>query len=143
MGQRGRPARWRDRLLLAVVPVVLVAVAATQVVRTHTHDQSSWFGTGFGMFATLDSYRFVRAWSLPDGEPLSIPPSRAAHLARTVPQDGQLKALADELLTKIATESSESIRVEVRAIEPALRSGGLAIDVVVLNAVELPVVPAR
>jgi hypothetical protein len=57
-GQRAR----RDRLLSVLVPLVLVAVAATQVVVASTTDLTAWRGGGFGMFSTIDAHstRFLR-----------------------------------------------------------------------------------
>ncbi len=53
----------RDRVLAWTLPVVLIAVAVTQLGLAHTRDLTPWKGGGFGMFASVDllSYRPIKA----------------------------------------------------------------------------------
>lgn len=50
MGELSR----KDRLLAAIVPLVLAVVALQQVTVALTEDLTPWKGGGFGMFATAD-----------------------------------------------------------------------------------------
>lgn len=103
--EQGSPAR-RDRALTWFVPVLVVVVAAIQIGRAHTIDQSSWSGAGFGMFATYDSeqHRFVLLEvERPDGrrEVIPAPARRPALEAEVVPTRDALLAVADDAATDI------------------------------------------
>lgn len=66
--------RRRDLVLALIAPVLLVALATTQVFHASTRDLTPWKGGGFGMFASTDglNYRAVHARFLTDGEPMPI-----------------------------------------------------------------------
>ena len=93
----------RDRALVAAVPLLLCAVAATQLYLVNTHDLSRWKGGGFGMFTTVDSpsSRFLRVYlDTPDGEvPVLIPPDlrKLAQKTRVLPSDARMTELMDAL----------------------------------------------
>lgn len=71
----GTTPRWavRDCVLVAIAPVVLVAIALVAIVRFHTDAQSSWQGVGFGMFATYDNVTSRSVRILVDGERVAPP----------------------------------------------------------------------
>ena len=104
-----------------VAPALLVLVAVLQVVRAHTHDQSSWSGGGFGMFATYENEdsRFVRTWAITAGgeEAVGLPAGldREALEVRVVPTSARLRALAREVAERLGDEVM-AVRVEVWGI---------------------------
>ncbi len=85
-------------------PLLLVAVAAAQWVRVAEHDQSSWSGIGFGMFATFEEETNRRVLVTLEIDGRSIPAAVPAELAddadrlRTVPSARATQALAEALL---------------------------------------------
>lgn len=99
----------RDRWLALVVPLLLVAVAVTQVVTASTQELTPWRGAGFGMFSTLDghSLRVVRLTMTDDQDrswPVdvrSVEDARDTHArfveARAFPTDRRAEALASSL----------------------------------------------
>jgi hypothetical protein len=62
------PLAWR-RLLLYLPPVLLVAVAGTQITLSQTRLLVPWKGGGFGMFSSVDreGNRIIRAFLIADG----------------------------------------------------------------------------
>ncbi len=75
----GRGATRRDRLLIAVVPVLLASVALTQMVVASSTELTPWRGAGFGMFSTMDGHdlRGVRIEVVTeDGDTLPFNPRR-------------------------------------------------------------------
>jgi len=93
----------RDRVLVAAVPLLLCAVAATQLYLVDARSLSRWKGGGFGMFTTVDSpsSRFLRIHlDTADGQiPVLIPPElrKLAQKARVLPSHARMSALADAL----------------------------------------------
>lgn len=83
--------------------VLLVAVAALQVVLAHRDGLSAWKGGGFGMFSTLDArpHRVVRIRvEAPDrSEELAVPPSLddAAAGVEILPTAARLERFAHEI----------------------------------------------
>ena len=90
----------RARLVSLVAPTLLVLVASLAVYRVQAHDQSTWSGVGFGMFATIDNEttRQIRAELVIGGErrPVPVPPEleEAAFAVAVVPTPERLEALA-------------------------------------------------
>ena len=113
----------RDLVLALVTPALVVAVAALQLYRADTLDQSSWSGAGFGMFATYESEitRFTRVHAVTDdGETqIPVPPEagRAFVEATVVPTDGYLEALADEVIATLDDPEVDAVRVELWGID--------------------------
>jgi hypothetical protein len=95
--------RIRDAAAWIVAPALLVAVAAVQWWRVSQHDQSTWSGVGFGMFATFenDTNRFVSVTVEVDGEgrPAAIPDdlAGAADDLLIVPSEAATERLAAAL----------------------------------------------
>ena len=93
----------RDRLLVALVPVLLSAVAAVQIYLVDRNDLSRWKGGGFGMFTTVDSPSarvFFFYLSTSDGEiPVMVPRDLAklSHKARVMPTAERITVLAQRL----------------------------------------------
>lgn len=54
-------ARFHFRLAAWLGPALLVVVAAVQRFHVEYRGQTTWLGGGFGMYASLDNMRFVRA----------------------------------------------------------------------------------
>ena len=81
-------------------PLVLVAVAVTQIGLAKTAGLTPWKGGGFGMFSTIDNapFRYIRIFVEAPGrsEELQIPPSLEDQYARTVafPSESMLRRLA-------------------------------------------------
>jgi hypothetical protein len=105
----------------AIAPLLLTAVALTQIILTRTTLLSSWKGGGFGMFAALDGgqHRWIRVIvSAPDRtEELTVPGSLEELAARI--QLYPAERWLDELARKIARRewrhgrSAEQVRVEL------------------------------
>lgn len=120
---------WRDRLLVALVPAMVVAVAGLGTWRYHHLDQTSWRGGTLGMFATVDgsTNRLVRG-ILRDGQIVLVPGSISdeGERARVTPTDANLRRLADAWLN--VENGSELERIEVLRTEfdpegPSVRLG--------------------
>lgn len=122
-------AAGRRRFLLpqwvavTVVPGVLLAVAAVQGWRVVEHDQSTWSGAGYGMFATYDNEdtRFVTATlTVADGaQRREFVPGELARLAfeaRVTPSAERVQHLADQWLARSAREVA-AVDVTVWGIE--------------------------
>lgn len=117
----------RDRFNLAFPSLLLIGVALVQVVRAHTHGQSSWKGGGFGMFATSDSpgARFMRCVLVAkDGKEFRVflPPRLAelGLLARVVPTAENVSELAEEAL------DLEWVREDYSSVQPLEQPGPAA-----------------
>jgi hypothetical protein len=79
---------------VAIAPLLLVAVAATQIILTRTTLLSSWRGGGFGMFAALDGsqHRWIKVVvAAPDPtEELTTPRSLGELAAHSVVSCGAM-----------------------------------------------------
>ena len=112
-----------QRLATTVVPVVLVAVALFQIRQATVHDQSSWSGAGFGMFATIDNEdsRFLRAYLLqPGGERLVPLPASLrddALRVRVLPTADRLGDLARRWRTALPDAGDAPLRVELWRVD--------------------------
>jgi hypothetical protein len=132
--------RLRGAVSWLIAPALLVAVASVQFQRVAQHDQSSWRGVGFGMFATFDdaTNRLVAATVVLDGDAVTAHVPADLHDdvegLLVVPAAGDVQAVADELLQRrwvvdpasgAAREAGEgedgrpatSATVEVRRVE--------------------------
>jgi hypothetical protein len=120
----------RDRALVAIVPLVLVVVSVIHQVRVRTLDQSSWHGSGFGMFATFDGAhsRVVLAWRDGDDSPLPVVASDATTRARILPSRSNARAVAEDVAAAIGAAPGERLRVEVRGIAVDPQEDGLAVS---------------
>lgn len=92
MSEPGAKAATPFLMYAYAAPIVLVFIAALQIVRAHLYSQSPWKGGGFGMFASNSSPGsfYLRTFVItPDGaEAKASTPgrlSRFASLVRTVP----------------------------------------------------------
>jgi hypothetical protein len=136
------PAGWtaRDCALVAVVPSLVVAIGIAHHVRVRTVDQSSWNGTGFGMFATFDSFqtRKVVAWT-GDGTPLVVESTAAERWARIVPTDEHAEHAALDIARANHVAAGETLHVEVRSIDVHLDHEGVQVTVNRLVSVEVTV----
>jgi hypothetical protein len=112
----------RDQVWRIWIPaIVLIVVAAVQVVLTKTADLSPWKGGGFGMFATTDgtAFRYARIFVEAPGrsEELEIAPSQeiAAARAQLFPSDAMLGGLARAVLARERRygRSVTTVRIEV------------------------------
>jgi hypothetical protein len=112
---------WRQVLAIGAPSVLLVIVAANQMVLARTMQLSPWKGGGFGMFASVDGlpFRHVRLYvSAPDrSEELTVPPSLAGMAASTAtfPRRGSLERLGEAVIAREHRHgrAADSVRVEV------------------------------
>ena len=111
--------RARAPWLEYIPATLLVAVAASQLILAHTAELSPWVGGGFGMFASTDGRgaRHLHVVELRTGiERELYPTEELADLvrrARSLPTDGNLRALALALAEPSRRDESVSVRVEV------------------------------
>ncbi len=108
---------WGDRAR-ALAPAALLAAIAALGVRNHVaHDQSSWEGASFGMFATYDNHtsRLVAATvDGPDGAVRVALPEDLEDDAlrlRVAPSQGAIDALAEAIAQR--APGATSVRVEL------------------------------
>jgi hypothetical protein len=107
--------------LLRGLPVLLlVAVAAAQLVLARSEALNPWSGGGFGMFSTLDhaSRRHLHAFLLRPGLRREIVPPRALEreVSRllTLPSRRRLRALADALADTPVPDHGPPLGVQVQ-----------------------------
>ena len=106
---------------VAIAPLLLVAVGATQIALTRTTLLSSWKGGGFGMFAALDGsqHRWIKVVvSAPDRtEELNVPGSLDELAARIqlYPSERWLNELATKMAGRERRHgrSVEQVRIEL------------------------------
>ena len=111
----------RRQLAILAPTVVLLTVAAAQMVLARTADLSPWKGGGFGMFASVDGlpFRWVRLYVFaPDrSEEIAVPPSieEQAHRVVTWPHRRALEGLARAVIAREQRREQpvETVRVEV------------------------------
>lgn len=107
-------------MLVAVVPVVLVAVAALSIFRFHEYRQSSWQGVGFGMFATYDNRisRFTRVDVEVDGDVTRVDPRSAfpdlVDRGEVTPSGGAPRELAEAVRERL---DADRVVVEIWRID--------------------------
>jgi hypothetical protein len=134
------------RLAVVLPPLLLLGVAATQMVLARTAHLSPWKGGGFGMFASVDGmpFRQVRVYvAAPSrSEELRIPASLEDATARaaTFPHRRALEALAWRFAERERrhVRDAETVRVEVwRAdFSPALDATHTPLRVVTVSVGE-------
>jgi hypothetical protein len=111
----------RSRLLGLVAPALLVVVALLALWRTTVHDQSSWSGAGFGMFATVDgeATRQVRAHVAETGEVVLLPSGleREVLEVTVLPTEERMRHLGEAWRRRAGLGSDEVLVVEVWAVE--------------------------
>ncbi len=111
--------RARAPWLEYIPAALLVAVAASQLILAHTTELSPWVGGGFGMFASTDGRgaRHLHVVELRSGIERELYPTEElgdlVRRARSLPTDGNLRALALALAEPSRRDGSASIRVEV------------------------------
>ena len=92
-----------DRLAVAAVPTLLLAVAGVQAVLVHAGGLSPWKGGGFGMFSTVDApdLRSVVGTVAVDGRAVPTHPAASwpdeAEAAVTLPTVANLRRLAEAM----------------------------------------------
>lgn len=111
------PSHRGDRLR-ALAPAVALALVAAVGVRNHIdHDQSSWEGASFGMFATYENHvwRVVEVTVTgPDGSYQALLPTDLADDARRLrvaPSEGAADRLARAALDRIDDRSPVQVEV--------------------------------
>jgi hypothetical protein len=125
----------RDLALVAVVPVVLAVVAVVQIVRVDTLEQSSWHGSGFGMFATFEnaSHRLVRVTTA-DGERLRAADPDLVQRARVVPDDRALRDVGRSAAREAELPTGTELRIEVWGIDLDDSDGRLVLTPTLVHA---------
>jgi hypothetical protein len=125
------PRRPAD-LARALVPALLLAVIAAIGVRNHIdHDQSSWEGASFGMFATYENHVsrvVVVSVDGPDGRFQASLPSELRDDAlrlRVAPSQGAIDRLADDVADLVRGDGATSVTVELRRLQLDNRDGRL------------------
>ena len=106
---------------MAIAPLLLVVVGATQIALTRTTLLSSWKGGGFGMFAALDGsqHRWIRVVVFaPDRtEEVNVPVSLEELAARiqVLPTERWLNELARKMASRERRNgrSVEQVRIEL------------------------------
>lgn len=133
----------RDRLLALAMPGLLLLIGVVHQVRVRTLDQSSWHGTGFGMFATYDSAqtRAVRAWTMPGREPLAVDESTVVEEARIVPTEANARAAAQRIAADAGLPAGSRVLIEIRGVEVERSGSTLFVTTVSLAEVEVEVEP--
>jgi hypothetical protein len=120
-GAGGRHVDRRRRLAVALPTMLLLAIAATQMVLARRTDLSPWKGGGFGMFASVDGlpFRWVRLYvSAPErSEEIEVPPSLedAARRVATWPHRRAVQRLARDVIARERrlARAVDAVRVEV------------------------------
>ena len=123
-----RAAARRDlyhRVAIALPTVVLLTVAATQMVLARRTQLSPWKGGGFGMFATVDGlpFRWVRLYAFaPDrSEELAVPASLedSAQRVATWPHRRAVERLAHDVIARERRRARavDAVRVEVWRVD--------------------------
>jgi len=131
----------RDRVLAALMPLVLVVVALIAVERSHRVDQSPWQGIGFGMFASYEHLpgRTARATAALQGRrvEVGVPDDLRDDLDRVLvaPGDGNALALAAALR---ARSGADRLVLEVWGHDVDTAGPGLTISFERLRRVEVP-----
>jgi hypothetical protein len=111
------------RFASLTAPVLLVIVGLFSVFQYVHHDQSSWSGAGFGMFATIDgeATRSVRGYLAKDGDrkPEELPSKldRQAFEVQVLPTEKRLLDLGRDWLEAIEAGPDARMIVEVWGVE--------------------------
>jgi hypothetical protein len=118
-----------------LAPLVLVAVATTQVIVASTTNLTPWRGGGFGMFSTLDgqSERFLRITAtMADGTSIPVqtvdlfapssPLLDEALAARANPSQRHLNALAAGIAAHLAIEGELAIVPDIASSDAKPRA---------------------
>lgn len=109
------------RLAVGWPTVLLLAVAAAQMMLARTTLLSPWKGGGFGMFASVDGlpFRWVRLYVVaPErSEELAVPPSLGdqAHRVVTWPHERAMQELARAVMAREHRHARpvDTVRVEI------------------------------
>lgn len=109
------------RVAVGLPTVLLLAVAAAQMMLARTALLSPWKGGGFGMFASVDGlpFRWVRLYvSAPErSEELAVPPSLEDQVHRVVtwPHQRALQGLARAVIAREHRRARpvDAVRVEI------------------------------
>jgi len=123
--------------------VLLVALAAHQLVRVQRDGLSPWSGGGFGMFSTTDVWGDRRiALVVQRGgvrRTLEPPPALREDVRRVLalPSDARLRALADEIAQLPTPDEGELERVTVQVFARNYAHDGLASGWRLLRGVEI------
>jgi hypothetical protein len=119
-----RRTAWARRLA-QLPPLLLAAVASSQIALARRADLSPWSGGGFGMFASTDSAsrRHLHAWAIRPGSRRELDVPEALHdelrRALALPSEARLRAFAARLAEIEAAEApayegpAEAIEVQV------------------------------
>lgn len=110
----------RRRLAVLVVPLIMLAAAASHGIRVANQNQSPWMGGAFGMFATVDGpYRILELET--EDETIRVPTSGNNDLRRaaTYPTAAELGRLASTLMSQGVDVAS------LRILRPTYRDGYL------------------
>lgn len=115
MGAGARVARY-------LVPGILCLVAVTQIYLAHFHNLTPWKGGGFGMFASIDGLesRPVHVTIVSGGTSFVVDPrallpdDRAYQRVQALPNEAQLRRLADLVLARRwIADPEEEVATEV------------------------------
>lgn len=120
-GSRSAKQRVAQQVAQVAAPALLGIVALFQIRQAVVHDQSSWSGSGFGMFATIDNEdsRFFRAYAeSPAGERQVAVPGRlrdGAFAVQVLPTQDRLDELSRRWLAVVVAQDSgvTGLRVEL------------------------------
>jgi hypothetical protein len=112
-----RPRRWQDTASWVVAPALLVTVGVVQWWRVDRYDQSTWSGSGFGMFATFenDTNRFLAVTVELDGE------------RRRAAVPGDVAGAADDLLIVPSAAATQALADDLAGRRWARRDDGAAV----------------
>jgi len=120
----------KEQWSAAIPALLLVIVAASQIVLTQVALLSPWKGGGFGMFATLDGrpFRYARLFVRAPGrsEELTVPPSLEdlAASAEILPGTAQLDRLARAVVAREHRRGrgADHVRIDIWRVEFAAGS---------------------
>jgi hypothetical protein len=148
-GRTGRAPRAAAlaRRLRHVPAVLLLAVAALQIVLARHADLSPWSGGGFGMFSTTDVWarRHLHVFAIRPGllSEVEIPDElrEPARRALALPAEGRLRALARALAELPSPDQGPPDRVELQVFATRFDPQTLAPSGVPLRSLRVPIGP--
>jgi hypothetical protein len=128
-------------------PIVLVAVAFSQIWLAHTEHLSPWLGGGFGMFSSQDvgGTRHLHAFALHAGvrRELELPEGLRHEISRALalPTPERLRALADQFGVQDDPDFGVAQALELQVFATRFDPITLEPSGVLLRTIEVPRAP--
>lgn len=115
-----------SKLRSLIAPICLAVIALNQVSRAINSDLNSWKGGGFGMFATLDQWRFAKIYQRSATANLPIPTPREPDMrqqfetALMLPTEDRVQSLAADLDARRTVPEDQDIVVATFSVSHEL-----------------------